>query len=138
MADYLRKKSQSSLGQNGAYIEALYEDFLENPQSVSEKWRSYFAKIKGQDVENPRLAVDEHFYQLGKVRPNATDHFGEKQLGVLEIIHNYRRRGHRHADTDPAKIRQRREQWLSAHVPMGRGLLSFVHALWLCRASVCE
>lgn len=109
MADYLRKKSQSSLGQNGAYIEALYEDFLENPQSVSEKWRSYFAKIKGQNVENPRLAVDEHFYQLGKVRPNATDHFGEKQLGVLEIIHNYRRRGHRHADTDPAKIRQRRE-----------------------------
>ena len=29
-------------GQNAAYIEALYEEYLQDPSSVPEVWRSYF------------------------------------------------------------------------------------------------
>src|SRR5690606_11164396 len=32
---------------NLAFVEALYEDYLENPESVSDEWRSYFEKEMG-------------------------------------------------------------------------------------------
>src|SRR5262245_19236381 len=31
---------------NAPYVEALYEQFLADPQSVDPKWRDYFAKLR--------------------------------------------------------------------------------------------
>ncbi len=35
-------------GSNAPYIEELYESFLENPDSVDEKWKQYFTDLSKQ------------------------------------------------------------------------------------------
>jgi len=44
MSNSLKEQYASSplYGSNAAAIEALYEQFVENPDSVSEGWRRYF------------------------------------------------------------------------------------------------
>ena len=32
-------------GQNAAYIESLYESFLDNPNTVPDNWRSFFEQL---------------------------------------------------------------------------------------------
>ena len=41
-------ESTSITGSNAPYIEAHYEQFLEDPNSVSEDWRAYFRLIQDQ------------------------------------------------------------------------------------------
>ncbi|MBP3194866.1 MAG: 2-oxoglutarate dehydrogenase E1 component [Cardiobacteriaceae bacterium] len=113
MSDYKKTKSESGIsGGNAAYIEELYEDFLADPSSVSENWQKYFSEIKGNSEEKSRLDVQERFAELAKLPATAFASgggLGEKQLAVLQLIYNYRQRGHRHANIDPAQIRVRRE-----------------------------
>ena len=45
-------ESSSITGSNAPYIEAHYEQFLDDPDSVSEDWRAYFRLI--QDQSRPR------------------------------------------------------------------------------------
>ena len=35
-------------GSNAPYIEELYEKFLDNPESVDEKWKQYFTDLSKQ------------------------------------------------------------------------------------------
>ena len=113
MSTYKELKANSGIsGGNAAFIEALYEDYLADPVSVSEQWQRYFAQIKGDsEQEVSRLDVQERFELLGQqpLSASAEGTVSEKQIGVLNLIRAYRVRGHRYADTDPAKIRERHE-----------------------------
>lgn len=113
MSTYKELKANSGIsGGNAAFIEALYEDYLADPASVSEQWQRYFAQIKGDsEQEVSRLDVQERFELLGQqpLSASAEGTVSEKQIGVLNLIRAYRVRGHRYADTDPAKIRERHE-----------------------------
>ena len=51
---WMKALQQTSLldGGNGAYLEALYESWLRDPDSVSENWRDYFSglpRVNGQE-----------------------------------------------------------------------------------------
>ena len=48
MAPSLRELLASTplSGGNAPYVEALYEQFLQDPQSVDPKWREYFLKLR--------------------------------------------------------------------------------------------
>ncbi|MEE9253648.1 MAG: 2-oxoglutarate dehydrogenase E1 component [Pseudomonadales bacterium] len=101
-------------GGNVAYIETLYEAFLEDPNSVGSEWRDYFDKLPrvagaiAPDV--PHAPGRRHFEQIGKNRLRsrpvpasvavASEH-EKKQVHVTELISAYRRRGHRKAKLDP-------------------------------------
>ena len=53
MADSFFQKMQKTShlsGQSAAYIESLYEVYLDDPSEVSEYWREYFERL-------PRVAV---------------------------------------------------------------------------------
>lgn len=80
-----------------AYIENLYQQFVNDPFSVDEKWRMFFA---GFD------------YNEGKATP-ATDApagaFNPKELEVLKLINGYRNRAHLLSDTNPIKTRKDRK-----------------------------
>jgi len=56
-------------GSNAAYIEELYESFLDNSQSVPAQWREIFEnlpKIEGADVEYKHSEIREEFKELAK------------------------------------------------------------------------
>jgi len=106
-------------GENGAYIEALYEDYLHDPQSVPQQWRTHFAQLSTAAAPDVSHAdVREHFLALGRRRKNGTqtllrsDTGGlvdqeRKQTRILELIGAYRNFGHKKADLDPLKLMER-------------------------------
>lgn len=96
-----------------AYIEALYEDYLADKDSVSEEWRAYFADYR-VDTDAPHNAIKEQYLLLArnqtKGRLVQTDsNCDPKQMGVQQLISAYRRRGHRVANLDPLGLQKRPE-----------------------------
>jgi len=63
-------------GANSPYLETAYEEYLRDPNAVSESWRNYFERLPmvnntARDV--PHSEIRQHFYQLtrrGGRRPN--------------------------------------------------------------------
>ena len=53
-------ESSQLFGSNAPFIEELYENYLENPDSVSEEWRSYFDSMQNQ----PGAARDVAHYPI--------------------------------------------------------------------------
>ena len=116
----MRRSSHLS-GGNAAYVEAIYERFLEDPNAIGEEWRSYFDKLPrvegAQTGDVPHGAIVEHFERLGrnrlKARPErvstaiSSEH-ERRQVRVLELISAYRHRGHRRARLDPLGMWERR------------------------------
>ncbi|KFB68262.1 2-oxoglutarate dehydrogenase E1 component [Candidatus Accumulibacter vicinus] len=98
-------------GGNAPFVEELYENYLDNPGSVSEQWREYFDKLAqlpgyvARDV--PHLPVINAFAELarkGGYRAAAVTPVDDrKQVSVLQMITSYRFIGDRWANLDPLK-----------------------------------
>ncbi len=67
-------------GANAAYVETLFDDFLANPESVAEAWRSAFSVLP---ESAPEKGADR------------------RQIAVLQLINAYRFLGLRKANLDP-------------------------------------
>jgi 2-oxoglutarate dehydrogenase E1 component len=100
------KDTSALSGANAAYIEGLYEQFLETPSSVSEAWQSYFSSL-GANHDTPRGPVLEQFIALGKQSPMAMSagsgnvELERCQSQVTDLINDYRRLGHLRCSVDP-------------------------------------
>ena len=104
-------------GANAPFIEALYEAYLKDPQSVEPRWRGYFDELQRLDDgprDVPHSEIQEHFARLARERRPATvaaagvqGQLGEKQFGVLQLIAAYRFQGARHADVDPLERQEK-------------------------------
>ena len=120
--DFLERMRKSShlSGGNVAYIESMYERFLEDPNTIAEQWRAYFDKLPRVDGvqtgDVPHSTIIEHFGRLGrnrlKARPETvstevSSEHERKQVHVLEFISAYRHRGHRRANLDPLGMWER-------------------------------
>ncbi len=79
-----------------AVIEDLYHRFRENPQSVDLGWRKFF---EGFDFAARHYAP--------KPIPSATSAQTVNEFKVLELINDYRKRGHLFTQTNP--VRKRRQ-----------------------------
>ncbi len=69
-----RMRADSHLSAGNAYVEALYEAYLENPNSVAEEWRGYFEHLPmvgGVAGDIPHSTVVRHFERLGRNRLRA-------------------------------------------------------------------
>ncbi len=113
-------RSSHLSGQNAAYIETLYETFLDDPNAVANNWRSYFEQLPVVDgvigPDTPHSSVVEHFERLGrnrlKARPEkvatqiSTAH-ESKQMRVQDLVSAYRHRGHKKANIDPLQMMER-------------------------------
>jgi len=104
-------------GGNAPFVEQLYEDWLENPQSVPAQWREYFERLQllpapaGKAVRDVAHAqIVEAFAERAKqgavhaAPPAALD---RKQVSVIQLVAEYRFRGCLLADIDPLRRRQR-------------------------------
>ena len=106
-------------GGNATYVEDLYEQYLEDPASVADQWRSYFQTLPvvegavANDISHS--TVRDHFLLLSKnqsrVSPVATNTvhsaYERKQFAVGELISGYRRRGHLKASLDPLELEEK-------------------------------
>jgi 2-oxoglutarate dehydrogenase E1 component len=96
-------------GSNAPFIEAFYEDWLEDESSVPSQWADTFSKmLNGAGPETGHLDIQEKFRALGRISPaqyagadsdaQLADH---KQASVLRLITIYRLRGHEKASLNP-------------------------------------
>ena len=100
-------------GGNSAYVESIFEEFLQDPASCPEPWKSYFENLPQFQVDSPEdlshATVRDHFLLLAKnqsrVVPASASSVSaqheRKQFAVGELINGYRRRGHLKAVMDP-------------------------------------
>ncbi|HEY5644925.1 MAG TPA: 2-oxoglutarate dehydrogenase E1 component [Pseudomonadales bacterium] len=114
------QKSSHMAGNNVAYIESLYESFLEDPNSVPVEWREYFEKLPRVEeaikADVPHSTVIQHFERLGrnrlKARPERESTMVQnaherKQMRVQDLVAAYRHRGHKKAAIDPLGLMER-------------------------------
>jgi len=114
MSDLQRLRSSTPLAAgNAAYVEAMYERFLADPQSVGDRWRDYFGAMGGlgSDVAHgplvEELAVRARSPRNGALSaasPSVVSPASDgaaKQGAVSRLIQIYANRGHLVADIDP-------------------------------------
>ena len=101
-------ESSHLAGANQTYIEDLYEQFLADPDSVSEEWQTVFLDLPKVDntKEVPHGPVKDYFIRLAKDTSRyaaqvSDPHNDAKQVKVLQLINAFRFRGHQHANLDP-------------------------------------
>ena len=96
-------KTSHLSGANAAYIEAWYEDWLEDETSVPPQWAAVFADLRdGAETEMGHLDVQEKFRQLGRLTSMADSSLADrKEASVVKLISAYRLRGHENADLNP-------------------------------------
>ena len=103
---------------NTAFIEDVYERYLEDPASVSVEWRQYFDALQREPAqsggagsvkaEEPARAAETT--QVPTPEPTiAVNTDNKKQASVLQLINAHRFRGHQQADLDPLKQYKRPE-----------------------------
>ncbi len=95
-------------GGNAAYIESLYEQFLQDPNSVSEEWCSYFTVLANGQVNAPlqevsHARIQEQLRQMARQPKTVTTGVATtpRQEAVDYLIISYRRFGHLNAKINP-------------------------------------
>jgi len=83
-------------GANATYLDALFQQYQDNPDSVSEHWRNVFESIPELEQDE---ASDSTLVVTGS-RDWVKSAF-YKQAQVIQLIDNYRRLSHLVADVDP-------------------------------------
>jgi len=106
-------------GGNAAFIEDLYERYLENPAQVSEEWRAWFDQLQqtagaaSRDIAHGPVIAS--LVELAKQKTVANPTLvcnplvtaEKKQVQVLQLINAYRFLGVRHANLDPLQRQER-------------------------------
>ena len=113
-SDMQSQRSLSHLsGGSMSYVDALYEDYLNDPLSVSEQWRKTFDElpsVNGEQQEASHQAVRDYFLHYAKTKhllSDGTDSGDAKQASVTQFINEFRAHGHHLAQLDPIGMAKR-------------------------------
>ena len=103
---------------NTAFVEDVYERYLEDPAGVSAQWRQYFDALQREpeQIDGAASAITEEPAPTLEDSPVPTPESAvaantdnKKQASVLQLINAHRFRGHQQADLDPLKQYERPE-----------------------------
>jgi 2-oxoglutarate dehydrogenase E1 component len=106
-------RSSHISGGNAVYVEAMYEAYLRDPNSIAAQWRDYFDRlpqVDGTRIDVPHSTVQQQFALLARqkarpdapmVHPGISTEYERKQVRVVQLISAYRQRGHQKANLDP-------------------------------------
>lgn len=103
------QESSALYGSNAPFIEHLYEQFLDDPDTVSPSWRARFMALhNGASYEVAHSPVVDRFAKLAKTTRGRLENLQgftaesiKKQSAVTQIINHYRVRGHQIASNNP-------------------------------------
>ena len=113
MSNSLKEQYATSplYGSNAAAVEALYERYIEDPDSVPEGWRRYFRTLGADQTEVLHSPIRQRLIESARaerssgatiaVRRKGGVAANEKQAAVSRMIQVYCLRGHQIADLDP-------------------------------------
>lgn len=94
-----------------AYVDGLYEDYLHDPESVSEDWRAVFRalpKVNGESQEVSHRDILDYFLQNSHKKPKTVlDSSDSQQYQVASLINHFRALGHHAASLDPLEMARR-------------------------------
>jgi 2-oxoglutarate dehydrogenase E1 component len=111
-------------GANAAYLEQLYETYLDHPQTIDSRWRQFFdslPRVDGVLRDVSHTPIKQAFIRYARERrerPALAEQLrpaervadaierATKQHKVYQLIDAYRTRGHLIADIDPLKLRE--------------------------------
>lgn len=109
--------SSALAGGNVQYIEQLFEDYLEDPNAVSEVWRTFFQQLPGisaqSDVSHHAIqaafkrAAKQPMYAVASSDGLAIQAHERKQTRVQHLIQAYRLLGHRAAQIEPLGLTEK-------------------------------
>ena len=90
--------TQNSLfnGQNIEFLEDIYQQYQQDPNSVSSEWRSYFSNLSSAEF-SPALSQSS----TEATTSNIDAEIATKQGAVSRLISTYRAMGHKLAKIDP-------------------------------------
>ncbi|MBL4743375.1 MAG: HAMP domain-containing protein, partial [Cycloclasticus sp.] len=104
-------KSTSALnGTNANFVEDMYEQYLNDPESIDEQWREQFNSIRSNadTVDIPHSSIKKHFADLAKAPTGVRVIQGggspaklAKQAAVSRLMNAYRINGHKQANINP-------------------------------------
>ena len=106
----LFRDSSAFNGSNANFVEDMYEQYLNDPDSVSEDWREQFHALNSQSdtMEIPHSGIKKHFAELAKspagvrvVQGGVSPEQLSKQTAVSRLINAYRINGHKQAKVNP-------------------------------------
>lgn len=119
MSRSLKDQYATSLlfGNNASAVEALYEEYIQSPDSVSPEWQAYFRTLGGNAAEPRHGPVRERLIAKARSRRSngsaavasaSSGHAtNEKQAAVSRMIQVFSLRGHQIADIDPLGLLER-------------------------------
>ncbi len=112
MSDYMSDSHTS--GGHLSYLEDLYESYLQDPNSISEEWKSYFNDLpfqNGSKKDSSHLNVIKHFKNTPRRSASKVKVTSENknplEAKVQTLIKAYRDYGHTAADLDPLGIAEK-------------------------------
>lgn len=80
---------------HGSYVDGLYQQYKDNPESVDQSWQKFF--------EGFEFSLQK-YGENGDTRPDAAS---PKETKVRDLIHAFRSRGHLKSDTNPVRPRRK-------------------------------
>ena len=112
MSDYMSDSHTS--GGHLSYLEDLYESYLQDPNSISEEWKSYFNDLpfqNGSKKDSSHLDVIKHFQNTPRRSTTkfkaSSQNKNPLEAKVQTLIKAYRDYGHTAADLDPLGIAEK-------------------------------
>ncbi len=99
-------------GGSMAYVDALYEDYLADPNSVSEDWQAVFSalpQVSEQKTDVSHRDIRNYFLRTADKKPAQAVTLDSKQAQVAHLINAYRTLGHHAAKLDPLEMTGRTE-----------------------------
>ena len=94
-------------GGNAEFLDALYEQYVRDPQSVEERWRTYFAQLGARSDEHSHAGVRAVIAQRasgGIPAALAGTADNKRQAAVSRLIQVWINRGHLVANIDPLAL----------------------------------
>ena len=96
---------------HAAYLEGLYETFLNNPEELSKEWFEFFInlpKLPNSNGEISHQKIINEFRNFSRNSAILKKSVDERQGKVIRLIQSYRNRGHLKANLDPLGMMERR------------------------------
>ncbi len=130
-------------GVNAALVEEIRQRYEVDPSSVHASWAEHFEKDAGRREPAPAASPAQPApVARGETPPERTEiasQLADRHARVLRLIHSYRARGHRIADTDPLEGRPSYFPELDpAHYGFGDDDLDRSYIAEICRAARCR
>jgi 2-oxoglutarate dehydrogenase E1 component len=91
-------------GANAQFVEALYAQYLSDPESVEPSWAQYFAGLDGSPARSPSWAQRAQAAGIPAAAAQDVRSAAQDSIRAIQLVRAYRVIGHFEADLDPLKL----------------------------------